>query len=642
MSDRGSLTQPGAYPERTQRRPSAVEKFLVSVAYLAHVFLPRPSAATLAERIRKARPAFADKATELRTLRYEMRKNGLKDDLVARALALASQASSASGLKPDDLQLAAAWLLVHEQAVELPIADGRPLACALAAAVVAMSGVAVHVVAPVGHVARRDSKVMRPLFDALELSVSCVDETTKPEDRRNCYACDVIYCVQRELALDYLRDRLMLRGRPRTVRLRTESLTTQFPSSRHLMLRGLQFAIVDEADVVLIDGVQTPVAISADVESSQEGRWIGEALKLARLLDGEQDFRIHKGKFIDLTDAGVRKLAEHARGMAGIWQGTERREEVVKLALVACHVLHKDKDYTVNGPALQVDPKVLRAFGAQPATSRVLRLLLELKEGCEPTVTRETLARIAYQRFFRSYLKTAAIASDAGGIGAELWKVYRLRLAKLRSRAPRLWVALPDRIAPTRDACAATVTARIADLHGRGSPVLLITRNQMACGYWSDALAKAGLPHQCLTGAQDEKEAEAFAAVATPGSITVAPHFAARGCAVDRVAATEKSGGLRVIFVQLFPTARHQLSVLSRTLPAGVPGSVQRMLALDDEIVVNYAPDWWRLPRFALTHDLMLRYCQWRFDRDNALGRSEQLRVEDYLGDLLAFSGGAE
>ena len=111
---------------------------------------------------------------------------------------------------------------------------------------------------------------------------------------------------------------------------------------------------------------------------------------------------------------------------------------------------------------------------------------------------------------------------------------------------------------------------------------------------------------------------------------------------VERSATTEKLGGLRVIFLQLFPTRRHLHSLLYRSLPAGVPGSVQRMLSLDDEILVNYAPDWWRLPRFALTHGLMMRFCQWRFDRDNKLGRSELLRVEDYMGDLLAFSGGAE
>lgn len=639
MSERAPSLQLGAYPERPQRRASVVEKFLVSLAYLPQALLAGQSASRLAARIKQARGASTIGDMELRTLRYELRKHGLRGDLVARALALASRAA---GTKPDDLQLAAAWLLIQERVVELPMAEGRSLACALAAAVVAMSGVTVHIVVPVGHAARRDCAAMQPLFAALDLSVACVDDTTKPEQRRDCYASDVIYCVQRELALDYLRDRLVLRGKPRAVRLRTELLTAQMPVSRNLMLRGLQFAIVDEADVVLIDGVQSPVAISTDVESSQEGRWVGEALKLARSLQAEQDYLVHEGKFIELTQAGGRRLGDLAYGMAGIWQGAERREEIVKLALVACHVLQRDKHYTVNEPALQVDPQVLRMFGTQPATVRVLRLLLELKEGCAPTATRETLARIAYQRFFRSYLKSAAIASNTRGIGGELWKVYRKRLAKLRAQAPRLWIALPDRIAPTRDACAAGVTARIAELHERGSPVLLITRNQMACGFWSEALAKAGLQHQCLTGAQDEKEAAAFAAAATPGRITVAPHFAARGCTVDRVAATEKLGGLRVIFVQLFPSDRHQLSLLARTLPAGVPGSVQRMLALDDEILVNYAPDWWRRPRLASTHGYMLRYCQWRFDRDNALGRSEQLRVEDYLGDLLAFSGGAE
>lgn len=642
MSDRGALSQPGAYPEKKHRRPSPVEKFLLGLAYLPQSFLPRPAFSTIAARIRAAGASSTDAAMELQTLRYELRRSGMRDDLVARALALAEQTSSALAMKPDDMQLAAAWLLIRRQGVELQALERRPLACALAAAVVAMGGVPVHVIVPSGYVARRDSAAMRPMFDALGLSVAFVDESVPPEQRKESYARNVIYCVQRELALDYLRDRLVLKGKPKAVRLRTELLTMQVPRSRHLMLRGLQFAIFDEADVVLVDSVQTPVSISADAETSQEVRWLGEALGLGAQLQDAADYRIHEQKFVELTEAGGSRLAELARPMAGIWQGAERREEVVKLALVASRVLQKDKHYAVNGTTLLADPQMLLMFGKQPSIARMLRLLLELKEGCAPTATREILARIAYQRFFCSYLNSGAIASDTRGIGAELWKVYRLRVARLRDPAPNLCVALPDRIAPNREACAINVVARVAELRKRGSPVLLVTRNHAACGFWSEALGKAGLENQCLMGAQDEKEAAAFAGAASPGRITVAPHFVARGCSVDRSESTEKLGGLRVIFVQLFPTRRHLHSLLGRTLPAGVPGSVQRMLSLDDEILVNYAPEWWRRPRFAFTHRLMLRYGQWRFDRDNRLGRSELLRVEDYMGDLLAFSGGAE
>jgi preprotein translocase subunit SecA len=642
MSDRGALTQPGAYPERKHRRPSPVEKILWSLAYLPQSLLPRSSPSSIAARIRAARAGLADAAAELQTLRYELRKTGMRGELVARALALAGRSASALAMKPDDQQMAAAWLLIHEQGVELQAVEGRALACALAAAVVAMGGATVHVVVSMPYVARRDSAAMRPLFDALGLSSSCVDETLSAEKRKEAYACNVVYCVQRELGLDYLRDRLVLKGKPRAVRLRTELLTTQTPRSRNLMLRGLQFAIIDEADVVLIDAVQTPISISAEAETSQEVRWLGEALKLAGLLEDSKDYQVHEGKFVELTAAGGRKLADLARPMAGIWQGTERREEIVKLALVAHRVLQKDKHYAVNGQALQTDPQVLLMFGKQPSVVRMLRLMLELKEGCTPTATRETLARIAYQRFFTGYLKSAAIASDTSGIGAELWKVYRLRLTKLRPSLPQLWVGLPDRVARDREASAVNVVARIAELKDRGSPVLLVTRSHVACGFWSEALAKAGLEHQCLTGAQDEKEAAAFAQAAAPGRITIAPHFVARGCSVGRSEETEKLGGLRVIFVQLFPTRRHQRSLLRRSLPAGVPGSVQRMLALDDEILVNYAPAWWLGMRSAFMQGAMMRYCQWRFDRDNRAGRGELLRIEDYLGDLLAFSGGAE
>jgi len=158
---------------------------------------------------------------------------------------------------------------------------------------------------------------------------------------------------------------------------------------------------------------------------------------------------------------------------------------------------------------------------------------------------------------------------------------------RLHASAPNLWVTLPDRIAPDRAACARSVIARVAELREQGCPVLLVTRNQAACGFWSEALAKAGMEHQFAGGCQDEKEAAAFAAAAAPGRITVAPHFVARGCAVDRCESTEKLGGLRVIFLQLFPTRRHLHSL---PIPKPACRSARQRAThacTDDEILVK-------------------------------------------------------
>lgn len=642
MSERGALYQPGAYPEKRQRRPSPVEKYLVSLAFLPQSLLPPPSAKAIAARIRQVPVTSTNSVMELQTLRYELRKSGLRDELVARALAVAAKTAAGLGHKADDLQLAAAWLLVRGRLVELPSVERRALACALAAAVVAIGGTTVHVISTVSYCARRDFEAMRPLYEAFGLSVACVDEGVQPEHRRESYASDVVYCVQRELALDYLRDRLVLKGKPREVRMRTELLTTHAPRRRQVVLKGLQFAIVDEADVAMVDAAQAPVTITADAGDSQEVRWLSEALKLASALP-EDGYQVHEQKFVELTAAGRASLDRLAKPLSGIWQGAARREEIVQLALTALRILQKDSDYFVNGTALQADPQVLRLLSKQQASAaRVLRLLLEVKEGCTPSATRETLARVAYQRLYRGYLGHGAIAAETRGIAAELWKVYHMRLARLRASVPRLLVGLPDRIVPDRNMAAATVVARVQELHGRAIPVLVVTRNQGACRFWSEALKQAGVEHHCLMGAQDEKEAKAFEQVAAPGRITIAPHFVARGCSAARGAGTEKAGGLRVIFVQVFPSDRHEKSLLARVIPEGAPGSAQRVLSLDDEIVLTYAPAWWRHPVFSKTQRLMLRYCQYRFDRDNALARSELLRVEDYLGDLLAFSGGAE
>ncbi|HYJ18056.1 MAG TPA: hypothetical protein VEW72_02665, partial [Burkholderiales bacterium] len=140
-------------------------------------------------------------------------------------------------------------------------------------------------------------------------------------------------------------------------------------------------------------------------------------------------------------------------------------------------------------------------------------------------------------------------------------------------------------------------------------------------------------------GIQSGEEAVTFAASGAPGKVTVAPHYVARSTTVEAVSEIGKTGGLRIIIVQLPASPRHQQCILERCVPRGVPGSVQRMLSLEDDLMAAYIPRWWRRPARPF-HGLMLRICQWRAGRDYAHAREELFRMEDYLGDVLAFSGG--
>lgn len=641
MSDRGLVAASEAYPERQERRPSPVEKFLWRLAYLPQRLLVGPPAASVIARIHEQAARDIDFAVELRTLRYELRRTGLREALAIRTLALAVQQSKLHlGVTPSAQQLATALLLLRGgRCVEQTDVDSWALAAALAAVVAALAGMPVHLIVVTGYLARRDAEAMRLLFEAFGLSVGAVDENSQEADRRKAYAADVAYCAHREIALDYLRDRLVLKGKPRALRLRTETLTSHNPRTQHLMLRGLQFAIVAEAETILIDAAQTPITISGNAGASQEAAWLAQALQLARLLAAGSDYQVHDGNFVQITDAGRGKLAQVVKQLAGLWQGARRREEIVRLALVADQVLFKDEHYLVAGQNLQVGEEILRARAPEPGDGRLLRMLLEIKEGCNLTGTRETLARIGYQRFFRRYLRCSALSAGARNLGEELWSVYRLRLLRLPVGSLALDIRLPDRLFADKRQAAAEVVARVRELRSHGSPVLIATRTPQGAAAWSELLEAAGISNQRLSGAQDVEETSAFSQIVAPGKVTVAPYFAARGSCVAAAPETEKLGGLRVILVQPLAYPRHLQYLVERCIPRGVPGSVQCMLALDDDLLAIYVPEWWRRPAMPLKR-AMLRYCQWMASRDHAHARGELLRMEDYLGDVLAFSGG--
>jgi preprotein translocase subunit SecA len=311
----------------------------------------------------------------------------------------------------------------------------------------------------------------------------------------------------------------------------------------------------------------------------------------------------------------------------------------VQLALVAHRVLARDADYTVAGESLQIGEEVLRRHAQDATALRLLRLLVELKEKCRLSATRETLARMALPRFFRGYLRLGGLATDIRGLGAELWSVYRLRPARIDTQAAGLQVRLSDRMFQNRERMTREILARVKELRERGAPVMLVTRNHQACSFWAKTLKESGIECAGLMGTQDDAEAAAFAAASAAGNVTVAVHVAARGVSTVPSAESDETGGLRIIEVQLLPTPRHERALIARSIPAGATGSIQRILALDDDAIAGYVPAWWRRHRLPFLRGTMLRFCQWRIAREQAHMRREQLRVEDLLGDLMAFSG---
>ena len=236
-----------------------------------------------------------------------------------------------------DVQLMGGWILLHGMVAEMETGEGKTLTAVLAAATAALAGSPVHVVTVNDYLARRDAESMGPVYEALGLSVGVVVSGMEHEERRRAYAADVTYCTNKEVAFDYLKDRIALHGHPSRLRLQLERIGGS-ERSRQLIPRGLHFAIVDEADSVLIDEARTPLIISDRKRDSTEEEIYTVALELARGLERGRDFSVdERERTVRIADAGRERLREEGERRGGIWRGRRRREHFVGNALSALH-----------------------------------------------------------------------------------------------------------------------------------------------------------------------------------------------------------------------------------------------------------------------------------------------------------------
>jgi preprotein translocase subunit SecA len=652
MSTASSLPAGGFYPEREESREGRLERVLAAGRFLAgrlgasHRRLARIVAAT--DAAAAGLDALADDALRSRAaeLRVALARAGVRElGLAARCFALVREAASRSvGQRHFDVQLVGGWAMLNGMLAEMETGEGKTITATLAAATAALAGHAVHVVTVNDYLAARDAEWMRPVYEALGLSVGCVRQGMEPNARRAAYRCDVTYCTNKELAFDYLRDRMVLGGKPRLIGAKVDALSGNDALQR-LLLRGLQFAIVDEADSVLVDEARTPLILSAQARQGQEERLHRDALDLAQQLS-EGDFRIGD-QGVEIRDSGLDKLETLIGPLSGVWRGPRRREQLVRQALTALHVFQRDKHYLLrDGKVVIIDENTGRLMPDR-SWEQGMHQLIELKEGCEVTGRRDTLARISYQRFFRRYVHLAGMTGTAREVAGELWAVYRLRVATIRTHKPGRRRRLADRIYGASGLKWRAVVERVAELRRAGRPVLIGTRSVAASETLAAHLDGAGLPYRLLNARQDRDEAEIIARAGDAGCVTVATNMAGRGTDIKLAPGVAEAGGLHVIATELNDSARIDRQLFGRCARQGDPGSGEAILAVDEDLVASFfplasaalggagrLPRWLGRPVFALA--------QWRAERAYSRMRRDLLDLDDYLGDILAFSGRGE
>jgi preprotein translocase subunit SecA len=587
-------------------------------------------------------------------LKAALRREGMRDDLVAASFALVREvAAQTIGMRHFDVQLRGGWILLNGMVAEMETGEGKTLTATLPACTAALAGFPVHVITVNDYLTARDAELMRPVYAALGLSVGVVVHGGDPTSRRAAYCCDIAYCTNKELTFDYLRDRIALGSHANRVQLQVERIAGNESRASKLVLRGLFFAIVDEADSVLVDEARTPLIISGRGDSGGAREMYEGALGLAeRLTPGEHFSLDARERQAHLTDAGREKLEEWAVALPGVWSGRRRREELVGRALAALHLFVRDTHYLVQDDKIQIIDEYTGRVLADRTWELGLHQMIEAKEGCAISDQQTSLARMTYQRFFRRYLHLAGMTGTASEIAGELWSVYRLPVVRVPTNRPVQRKDLGERVHASEREKWNAIARRVRELHLQGRPVLVGTRSVGASELLSALLTTHGVSHRLLNARQDKEEAEVVAQAGQRGKVTVATNMAGRGTDIALAKGVVELGGLHVIASELHESRRIDRQLFGRCARQGDPGSFEAIVSAEDDLLRTYlgpAARWVARHRGIAGKTIgqrllrrLLRIAQQRAEASHARIRRDLLRSDEQLGDMLAFSGRGE
>jgi preprotein translocase subunit SecA len=588
---------------------------------------------------------------EIRTLTKQLRHTGLSNRLVAHSFALIREiAGRELGMWHFDSQLLGGLAILHGNIGQMQTGEGKTLTATLPVATAALAGIPTHVVTVNDYLTARDAELMMPVYRRLGLSVGVIIQGLTVEQRQAQYAMDIVYCTNNELAFDYLKDSIVLAGKTDALHLHASRLytDTQHDSISRLMLRGLHFAVVDEADGVLLDEATTPLIISGEeVPQVAQQQVYSEAMVLLSQLESGKHYKIHQQKrHIEMTPAGELHALEITRNLGPLWQGRVRRLELLRQALTARYLFVRDKHYLVNeGKVVIIDEHTGRMMPDR-TWERGLHQLIEIKEACQLSAPRETLASISFQNFFRHYHHLSGMTGTAEEVKTELWRVYELPVVGVPTHKLSRRRCFPPKVYLNDNEKWHAVTARVRELQAMQRPILIGTQSLSASEYLSLVLAEAGIEHQVLNARQDKVEAQIVASAGEAGKVTIATSMAGRGTDIKLSDGVEALGGLHVIITGLHDSCRVDRQLQGRCARQGDNGSYEMLLSLEDSVL----PDKWRLilqrlffvPMSPVMKSRLLvmaiRRSQRRIERDHETARNDLLKNDEKQKEMLSFA----
>ncbi|MDT7710852.1 MAG: preprotein translocase subunit SecA, partial [Pseudonocardiales bacterium] len=432
------------------------------------------------------------------------------DELLPEAFAVVREAAQRTiGQRHFKVQLMGGAALHLGNVAEMKTGEGKTLTSVLPAYLNALSGDGVHLVTTNDYLAKRDSENMGRIHRFLGLSVGVILSDMTPLIRRGQYLADITYGTNNEFGFDYLRDNMAW-------------------NKADMVQRGHNFAVVDEADSILIDEARTPLIISGPAE--QSARWYQEFARMAPMLKKDIHYEVDERKrTVGVTEDGV-TLVEDQLGIDNLYEAANTPlVGYLNNALKAKELFSKDKDYIVrDGQVFIVDEFTGRVLAGR-RYNEGMHQAIEAKEGVEVQAENQTLATITLQNYFRLYTRLSGMTGTAQTEAAELHQIYKLGVVPIPTNRPMIREDQPDLIYKTEEAKFAAVAADIAEKHAKGQPVLVGTTSVEKSEYLAKLLVQLQVPHEVLNAKQHEREAQIVAQAGHAGAVTVATNMAGRG-----------------------------------------------------------------------------------------------------------------
>jgi preprotein translocase subunit SecA len=553
--------------------------------------------ALLADKVNALEPTFeketdAELVARSRMLQLKARQGDSINTLIPEAFALTREAAKRTiRQRHFDVQLVGGAAIHFRSISEMETGEGKTLVATLPAYLNALQGKGVHVVTVNDYLASRDAEWMGQVFKFLGLTVGCIQTGQQDPVRRAAYNCDITYGTSKEFGFDFLRDELkryQLGGDTKRKSFEQAFLGRGVnPEGALPVQRGHHFAIVDEADSILIDEARTPLIIGANNQPTQEeaAAYVG-ADELAATLVRIKDFKYDPAeKKAELTATGRRKVQARAGHSSFITLTVDGLYEYVERALRGQIAYLKDVNYVVHdGEIVIVDEFTGRMMPGRQWQDG-LHQAIQAKERLEVTLETITAARITVQDFFLRYKKLAGMTGTASSDAAELQRIYKVRVFPVPTNRPsgRIW--LSDRIFSTEAEKFQAVADEIVRLNHKGVPVLIGTRSIEKSEKLSALLTEAKIEHQILNAKNHAIEAEIVSKAGQPAKVTVATNMAGRGTDIKLGEGVAEKGGLHVIGTERHESLRIDRQLAGRCARQGDPGHAQFFVAIEDEII---------------------------------------------------------